>query len=389
MQVAVATQARMHVWLPTLLWLLIVFLSLATIWMIAVTIDRPTPQQWGFRGFEPALALSFGSVGALVATRRPENRFGWLLVGVSVVAALQGIVDQYPVLADAATPALPLAAESRWVAAWIWTIPSILFMTVVPLTFPDGRLISPRWRPAVLLAITALAVQIGLIVLSSEPFGPLPPVANPAPYFARFGPLWATGYALQLAAIVVAVSAGVQRYRAARGEVRQQIKWVAYAGVFLVLTAPAAFSGIVAGEILLIAAAFFASAAMAIAILRYRLYEIDIIINRTLVYGALSAILAGVYTASIGLSQRLFSAVTGDRSDAAIVLTTLIVVSLFTPIKTRLQTIVDKRLKTPSAPPAPGSPSLDALAQLDALRVRGIVTQAEFDAKKAELLARV
>lgn len=341
-----ATRSNQRPWLPTLLWLVIVAMSLATIWMIVVTIDRPTPEQWGFRGFESALALSFGSVGALIAARRPKNRFGWLLVGISVVAAAQGVVDQYPVFAEATTPALPLARESRWVAAWIWTIPSVLFMTAVPLTFPDGRLLSRRWRLGLLLALAALAVQIGLIVVASQPIGPLRPSSSAAPYFERFGPIWASGYVLQLVAIVVAVASGVLRYRAARGEVRQQIKWVAYAGVFLILAAPAGFSGISAGQIVLIVAAFFAAAAIAIAILRYRLYEIDVIINRTLVYGFLTAILAGVYTASITLTQKLFVAVTNERSDAAIVLTTLIVVSLFTPIKSRLQAIVDKRLKT-------------------------------------------
>ena len=91
--------------LPIALWLLIVALSLVELWMIAVTFDRPAPDQWGFRGYEATLALSFGSVGALVAARRPENRIGWLLVAVALITAFQGIVDQYPVLAAARQPA--------------------------------------------------------------------------------------------------------------------------------------------------------------------------------------------------------------------------------------------------------------------------------------------
>jgi hypothetical protein len=130
--------------------------------------------------------------------------------------------------------------------------------------------------------------------------------------------------------------------------------------VLVILGAAMGFTPFLVGQFVFLATVLFAAAAIAIAILRYRLYEIDLIINRTLVYGALTAILAGVYTASITLSTRLFSSVTGERSDAAIVLTTLIVVSFVTPLKTRLQTIVDREMKavalartaTPMAGPA-------------------------------------
>ena len=352
--------------LPIGLWLVIIGLSLAELWMIAVTLDRPAPDQWGFRGFEAALALSFGSVGALVAARRPENRVGWLLLGVSAVAGVQGIVDQYPILAQARTPELPFAAASRWVAAWIWVIPSVSLMCLIPLLFPDGRLLSPSWRPAALLVLLALAVQIGSIILATQPLGPVPPSANPVPYFERIGPGMAVGYLVQLAAVGAAVIAGLQRYRRARGDERQQIKWIAYGAFFVPFAAVAGFSGVFLGAVALIAAGFFFAAAMAIAILRYRLYEIDLIINRTLVYGVLSAVLAGVYTASITLSQRLFMAITNERSDAAIVLTTLIVAATFTPLKTRLQAIVDRRLKAAQPMPAPVTPSRASLEDLQA-----------------------
>ena len=384
--------------LAVTLWLVIVALVLAEVWMIAATLDRPTPDQWGFRGFEAVLALSFGSVGALIAARRPDSRIGWLILGVSVITGIEAIVNQYPVLAEAATPPLPAGDTVKWVAAWIWVIPAVALMTLLPLLFPDGHLLSPRWRLAVLLALGAMAVQIGSIVLATQPLGPLPPTQNPAPYFERIGPRMSVGYVLQLAAVSVAVTSAVVRFRRARGDERQQLKWVAYATFFLPFSAAAGFSGIFLGQLLLIAAAFFAAAAIAIAILRYRLYEIDVIINRTLVYGALSAVLAGVYTASITLSQRLFMAVTGERSDAAIVLTTLIVAATFTPLKARLQSIVDVRVK--AAPPAAvaqaapgpngaGPDPLRMLGQLAELRAAGALTAGEFKAKKAELLTRV
>jgi len=381
------------------LWLVAVAFSVAELWMIAVTLDRPAPDQWGFRGFEAVLTLSFGSVGALVAARRPENRFGWFVLGLMVIGAPQGVVDQYPVLAEASDPTLPFADLSRWITAWIWVIPSVGLMVGLPLLFPTGRLLSPRWRPAVLLGVAAVVAQVGLIVLTSQPLGPVPPGPNPTRYFERVGPVMAIGYLIELSAIVVAMSSAVVRYRQSRGDERQQIKWVAYAAFFVPFAAAAGFSGIAAGQLVLIAAAFFAAAAMAIAILRYGLYEIDLIINRTLVYGALSAVLAGVYTASITLSQRVFMAVTGERSDAAIVLTTLIVAATFTPLKARLQAVVDRRVKAagPAEPDAVASaPSLagsgatvEVLVKLAALRDAGALTTDEFRIAKAAVLAHM
>ena len=181
----------------------------------------------------------------------------------------------------------------------------------------------------------------------------------------------------QIQAATQRAASAVARYRRAHGDERLQMKWLAYAAFFLPFAAAAAFSGLPYGPVALVACGLFAAAAVAIAILRYRLYEIDIIINRTLVYGALSAVLAGVYTASITLSQRLFMAVTGERSDAAIVLTTLIVAATFTPLKSRLQASVDARIK--AAPPG-GAMAAPAAAMTDVLdtvedRLRRIVRE--------------
>jgi len=376
-----------------ILWLIIVILALVELWLIAVTVALPVSDQWAFRGFEALLALSFGSVGALVATRRPENRLGWLVLGLSVITAAQGIVDQYPVFAEAADPPLPLAPAARWVSAWIWVIPSGGLMLFLPLLFPTGRLLAPRWRPAVGLALAAIVVLAGSIIVASKPIGPVPPTTRVAAYFEQIGPLMGVGYGLYLAGAAVAATSVVVRYRRARGDERRQIKWVAYAGALAALAAPLGVSPFLPGQILFAATAFFAAAAIAIAIFRFRLYEIDFIINRTLVYGALSAILAGVYTASITLSQRLFMAVTGERSDAAIVLTTLIVAATFTPVKTRLQAVVDRRVRASRSPEdlAVGSSleALEAVAQLVRLKASGALTDHEFRAKKAQLLQRV
>jgi hypothetical protein len=211
----------------------------------------------------------------------------------------------------------------------------------------------------------------------------------------RATPLMAAGFVLYVTAAMTAAVSLVLRYRRAPSEQQEQIKWVAYAAVLFALGAVAGLTPLLAGQLFMLATVVFAAAAIAIAILRYRLYEIDLIINRTLVYGALSAVLAGVYTASITLSQRLFMAMTGERSDAAIVLTTLIVAATFTPLKARLQAVVDRRIRaaTPTSADAIATRSsleaLEALARLIELNASGGLTPEEFLTAKAELLGRV
>jgi hypothetical protein len=343
------------------LWVAIVILALAEGATIVATLRASAPDQWGFRGNEALLALAWGSIGALIAIRRPGNRIGWLLLALSLINAFQGVVDQYPALAAALR--LPGAEWARWVSAWIWVIPSTGFLTFVPLMFPDGRLLSPRWRTAVLLGFAAMAVLVGTIVLSIHPLGPLAPSANVNPYLGSLGPTTALGFGLYLAAATTGVGSVVLRCRRAAGVERQQVKWVAYAMVFVVMGAAAGTSPILIGQLFFMATVLLTAVAVGIAILRYRLYEIDLIINRTLVYGALSAILAGIYMASMTLSQRLFIAVSGDRSDAAIVFTTLILGATFTPLKTRLQSVVDGRVK-PVAPAAIGTAGSAAVGEL-------------------------
>lgn len=325
------------------LWLAIVILSLAEGAMITSTLRASAQGQWAFRGNEALLALAWGSIGALIAVRKPGNRIGWLLLALSLVNAIQGVVDQYPVLAAAYR--LAGGESATWVSAWIWVIPSTGFLAFVPLVFPDGRLLSPRWRGAVLLGLAAMAVLVGTIVASIRPLGPLAPSSDVIPSLRALGPTVAAAFGLSLATAITGVGSIVLRYRRASGEERQQLKWVAYALIFVVVGAVVGTSQIFVGQLFFLATVLLTAGAVGIAILRYGLYEIDLIINRTLVYGALTAVLAGVYTASISLSQRLFMAISGERSDAAIVLTTLVLVATFSPVHQGLQAIVDRRVK--------------------------------------------
>jgi hypothetical protein len=358
------------------LWVAVVILSLAEGAMIVATLRTPTPDQWGLRGNEAVLALTWGTIGALIALRKPENRIGWLLLALSLINSLQGVVDQYPAVASALGSPLPGGRWARWVSAWIWVIPSTGFLAFVPLIFPDGRLLSRRWCAAVVLGLAAMTVLVGTIVLSIRPLGPLVPTANVNPYLGALGPTTTVGFGLYLAAAATGVGSVVLRYRRAAGEEREQLKWVAYALVFVAIGAVAGTSPLFIGHLFFMATVLLAALAVGIAILRYRLYEIDLIINRTLVYGALSAILAGVYAASITLSQRIFMAATGDRSDAAIVLTTLILAATFTPVKTRVQTIVDRRVKPiPGAIAAPASVAVSEMLAAVEDRLREIARE--------------
>jgi hypothetical protein len=192
-----------------------------------------------------------------------------------------------------------------------------------------------------------LAVQAG-------PLNNFPSVDNPAGILSQE---LANAIALPLSLGLVAVLAGCGaslfvRFRTADREGRQQLKWFAAAAFLLVLAGPLGFSAGKSGQVAFIIALCAIPLATGLSVLRYGLYEIDTVINRAIVYGLLTAILAGLYTASIGLMQRVSKAATGTDSDAAVLLTTLIVVTAFTPVKSRLQSFVDGRFKENRDPAA-------------------------------------
>jgi hypothetical protein len=188
------------------------------------------------------------------------------------------------------------------------------------------------------------------------------------------------------------------RYRRGSPTEREQLKWfasaVALTVIFVLPAVPGTPFGAIAEIAWLLGVVSFMliPVAIGIAILRYRLYDIDRIINRAFVYVPLTAIVAGIYTASIALSQRLLAAM-GQKSDMAIVLTTLVVVVVFTPIKNAVQATVDRRFKevphSPEPPPSAGNDPTELLRKLGELRETGILTNDEFEAKKRDVLARL
>ncbi len=333
----------------------------ATVVFWALGAGTEAPSGWGTPGIQVILELpplAFAAVGTVVALRQPTNRIGWVCLGIGVLLALDaGSYGSYG--RDTGSAPLPGADFATWLGDWIW-LPAIGSVgTFLLLLFPDGRLLSPRWR------VVAWA-SAGVIVLAvlSEAFQPgmlpsAPGVANPYPVeAAKYIPGRLPGGANVLLAPCFAAAAAslVLRFRRARGRERLQVKWFASAAALMALLfALAGIANLVAGlldagrplglgvlEDAVSASVVGLPLAIGIAVLRHDLYDIDVVINRTLVYGFLTATLAAVYLGSVLLLQLALNPVTSGSS-LAVAVSTLAVAALFRPARARIQGVVDRR----------------------------------------------
>jgi len=341
--------------------------------------------------------LWFSVIGALIVGRYPRHPVGWLFIGMPLSFALGLVTEGYALFSIIGEPEpLPLTELFVWVSFWI-TMPGTAAIAIfLPLLFPDGHLPSRRWRfvawGGVALLISAVVVQM----FAPDAYMQFPNVKNPlgiAAWRDLFG-LYDTASDVALFIfLLVAVAAMATRVRHATTEERLQIRWFAFAGGLLVIAFIADFVrnlfpafGALAPLVSAIAVTAIPTA-VGIAILRYRLYEINIIVNRTVVYVTLTAVLAGVYTAAVALFQRIIVATTGQSSDVAIVLTLFVLATVFTPIKNTLQSTADRYVKPIGEPAHGGSGSaIDDLVKLAELHARGILTDEEFTAKKKQVL---
>jgi hypothetical protein len=300
--------------------------------------------------------VSFSVVGALIASHRPENPIGWLFLAAALFYGIEIAGEEYAIYALFTNPgSLPLGAELAWLTEWIWAPGFGIILVFLPLLFPDGHPPSRRWRGVGWLG----GLSIGLIcVLTSIVLWP-----ERGPALLQLGSYageveeWRSavldwvlriGGPMLLLAGVGAVISLVVRYRRARGDVRQQIKWFASAAALTVVwlfvfqqSTRGLPEAIVALSGLLVIASI--PIATGIAILRYRLYDIDRIINRTLVYGSLTATLVALYFGGIVVLQRAFVLLTGQQSTLAVVASTLLIAALFTPLRRRIQSFIDRR----------------------------------------------
>src|SRR5919112_821727 len=290
--------------------------------------------------------VSFSVVGALIASHRPENPIGWLFLAAALFYGILIPGEEYAVYALLTNPgSFPLGAELAWLTDWIWAPGFGIILVFLPLLFPDGHPPSRRWRTVAWLG----GLSIGLIcVLTSIVLWP-----ERGPKLLQLGgyagevEAWRSavldwvlrlGGPMLLVAGLGAVISLVVRFRRARGDERQQIKWFASAAalslVWLIVFEQSTRGlpeAIVALSGLLVIASI--PVATGIAILRYRLYDIDILINRTLVYGSLTVTLVALYFGGIVVLQRAFVVLTGEQSTLAVVASTLLIAGLFSPLR--------------------------------------------------------
>jgi len=306
--------------------------------------------------------LAFPIVGALIASRQPRNAIAWIMIAVGVVVGLMALLDSYARYALVIEPgSLPRPDIALALNSPTW-VPLIgLPGTFLILLFPAGRLPSPRWRPLAWLCAVALMLSfVGLLIAPGSIDDPsYPGIRNPLGIEALqpISGAALVGIALIPICIVGCVAALVQRFRRSRGQDRLQLRWLALGGgataalyltamvPTLVLDAPWDGSGPAWLSFLQNVAVYsfvLIPVAVGIAILRHRLYDIDVVINRTLVYGALTATLALSYAGAVVLLQQLFGSFTRG-SDLAIAGSTLAVAALFRPLRARIQAAVDRR----------------------------------------------
>ncbi len=294
--------------------------------------------------------LVFPTVGAFVASRRPKNAIGWIMLGTGVLLALTGFALSYATYGLFTRPGgVPAAEVMAWISAWIFLPPLFATPPLLFLLFPDGRLLGPRWRAALALVVLGTVAAATAIALTPGTLqdAPFEQIANP---FGVDGAevaleiLLTIGWVSGSAGIVVGSVSMLVRLRRSRGVERQQLKWIAGAAALFaaaVLTAYPIF-GDVLGQIIILGAFCSIPIAAGIAILRHRLYDIDVIINRTLVYGSLTALLGGLYIALVLGLQVLLAPLTGTTTPA-VALSTLAVAALFGPLRRRIQRAVDRR----------------------------------------------
>ena len=291
------------------------------------------------------IAAPFAVVGVLVASRRPRNPIGWLFLAFAVAAVFAVSADRYASYALVEHPgSLPGGAWVAWTASGIWH-PAFGFFVFSFLLFPDGRLPSARWRPVAWIAAANYLVGGVLGLLWGPLFGEFFPYAEPPfrlPDYFVVEVAFSVFIFVNFALLALSAVSLVLRLRRATGVKRQQLKWFVYAVALFALVFPP--SVIVLGDGRLIVFLLpLVPASAGIAILRYRLFDIDIIINRTLVYGALTVLLATTYGGSVIGLQAVLRVLSGQESTLAVVASTLAIAALFNPLRRRLQRFVDRR----------------------------------------------
>jgi hypothetical protein len=336
------------------LWALSLALTALSLLLLALSSSHPDVYVFEHWVDSTLAAIAFSTVGAVIAPRAPsDNPIGWLFCVVGVLFAVTHFTAEYAIYTLLAAPESQLAGgeAAAWLTSWLW-VPQLGSVALVVLLFPDSRLLSRGWRWFAWLSVLLVLVGTVLCAFAPGPTIALGPINNPLGVESLPNEAYKNVERVMNALILVAVISLIIRLRRARELERQQIKWFVYAIVLMisggVLTYPVSE---VIGSVWLrwisfvpfIVGVMAIPISMGIAILRYRLYDIDILINRTLVYGSLTATLVALYFGSIVLLQGAFVALTGERSTLAVVASTLLIAALFNPLRHRIQSFIDRR----------------------------------------------
>jgi hypothetical protein len=332
-----------------LAWALAVLAPLLVLTSIVLNVMTPHGGSATSAFFAWTLALTFAAIGRLIAARQPANAIGWLFLVAGVAAGLGVVASGYAdYWVDTGNGPALLGRTAAWYGSLSW-IPWILLpSTFLLLLFPDGHLLSPRWRRVAWCAGIGMAGGFVTQALTPGALEDYPHVTNPyAVDIPVLEPLNGLCLLLVVVGVIGSSASLIVRFRRARGELREQIKWLAFAGAIAGVTFPVALAlsdviGTAATNVAIMLSVLCLPLAAGIAILRYRLYDIDVVINRALVYGALTATLAGCYLGAVLLLQLVLDGVT-QGSGLAVASSTLAVAALFRPARARIQEAVDRR----------------------------------------------
>ena len=346
--------ARSASWLAWSLWAISVALTGLSLVLLILILRYPDVHVFDW-WLGNALVVVDATVGAIVASRRPENPVGWLLCLSGVAVGASSFTSQYAIYALLARPgSLPAGEAMAWISAWMLPIMIGIQVSYLML-FPTGRLPGRRWRW--LAWLTVAFVLLGVLTFAFSPGahqGSLGPIKNPLGIEGFDVFYEAVLYTMSPLLFGTAALSLFVRLRRAVGVERQQIKWFAYAAAIyalsivinvinLAIVTPPWFEW--AGTAFFTAAGTTIPISIGIAILRYRLYDIDVIINRTLVYGSLTVTLALLYFGGVTLTQSTFRLLTGQEQQPQLVIvaSTLMIAVLFNPLRHRTQEFIDRR----------------------------------------------
>jgi hypothetical protein len=361
--------ARVAFWLSWSIAALSLVLCAASIVLFYLSQSVQPPNTWGTSGNSAVFIflvpfLPFPLVGALIASRRPGNPIGWLCLAAGLLWMLSIFTGAYAVYGLLVSPdSVPFPAAIGSLTEWLWAPCLGLLGTYMILLFPDGRLPSRRWRPLAWLSGAVLVLASAGIALEPTSFADLGGVRNP---FGLEEQPWVAdvvGSVLWLLPVCILASAAslFLRFRRSGREERQQIKWIAFAAALVafsflaLLVTESLFSPVGTNPGRPLWGKLFEDAvtlsyagvpiAMGFAVLRYRLYDIDVVINRALVYGSLSATLAALYLGGVATTQAIFRTLTGQEQQPqlAVVVSTLVIAALFNPLRGRIQSFIDRR----------------------------------------------